>query len=132
MLQTPDGQSVLFAVVPGHVVPDTPLFDPGEGGLKASGVEVLRPIVAALKVNPGRVEIVGHTDGSLQKSARYPSDWELSVDRARAVRDALRDLGLDGARLRYDGRGSIEPASIDGTESVTGDGRITIVLLAGR
>ena len=114
------------------IVPDSSLFEPGEPALKSSSVELLRPIVAALKLNPGRVEVIGHTDGSLQKSARYPSDWELSVDRARAVRDALRDLGLDSTRLRYDGRGSIEPAAADGTRAVSGDGRIEIILLAGR
>jgi type VI secretion system protein ImpK len=115
------------------VVPDVPLFAAGDATLRPAGIDLLRPIAAALQRTPGRVQIIGHTDGTAARSVRYPSDWELSVDRARAVQEALRSLGIAPSRLGYDGRASIEPLRADDrTSTIGGDGRIEIVLLAGR
>jgi len=93
----------------------------------------LRPVAAALQRAPGRVLVVGHTDGKATRSARYPSDWDLSVDRARAVQDALRGLGVAADRLHYDGRADTEPRPApQATAANIGNGRIEIMLLAGR
>jgi type VI secretion system protein ImpK len=115
------------------VVPDVQLFAAGDATLRPTGADSLRPIAAALQRTPGRIQIIGHTDGTAARSVRYPSDWELSVDRARAVQEALRGLGIAPSRLGHDGRASVEPLTADGgTPTVGGDGRIEIVLLAGR
>jgi type VI secretion system protein ImpK len=115
------------------VLPDGQLFEAGDATLRPGSIEWLRPIAAALQRTPGRIQIIGHTDGTAVRSARYPSDWELSVDRARAVQEALRGLGIAPSRLGYDGRASIEPLRVDDRIStIGGDGRIEIVLLAGR
>ena len=115
------------------VVPDAPLFAAGDATLRPAGIDLLRPIAAALQRTPGRIQIIGHTDGTAARSVRYPSDWELSVDRARAVQEALRGFGVAPSRLGYDGRASIEPLRVDDrTSTIGGDGRIEIVLLAGR
>jgi len=115
------------------VVPDVQLFEAHTATLLPPGVGLLRSIAAALQGSPGRIQVVGHTDGSFARSARYPSDWDFSVDQARAVRDALRDLGIETVRLTYDGRAHIEPLSVDGQpRTAWGDGRVEIVLLAGR
>lgn len=115
------------------VVPDVRLFESGDATLRPASIELLRPIAAALQATPGRIQIIGHTDGAAARAARYPSDWELSVDRARVVKEALRGLGVAPSRLGFDGRASIEPLKADDRISSTGgDGRIEIVLLAGR
>ena len=115
------------------VVPDGQLFAAGDATLRPTGTDLLRPIAAALQRTLGRIQIIGHTDGTAARSVRYPSDWELSVDRARAVQEAFRGLGIAPSRLGHDGRASIEPLRADGgTATVGGDGRIEIVLLAGR
>jgi type VI secretion system protein ImpK len=115
------------------VVPEVQLFETGDATLRPAAIDLLRPIAAALLRTPGRIQIIGHTDGTAARSARYPSDWELSVDRARAVQEALRNLGIAPSRLGYDGRASIEPLRVDDrTRATGGDGRIEIVLLAGR
>jgi type VI secretion system protein ImpK len=115
------------------VVPDVQLFAAGDATLGPASIDLLRPIAAALQRTPGRIQIIGHTDGTAARSVRYPSDWELSVDRARAVQEALRGLGIAPSRLGYDGRASIEPLRVDErTSTIGGDGRIEIVLLAGR
>ena len=59
-----------------------------------------------LKENPKySVEIVGHTD-SIGKAE---ANMKLSIDRAKAVQDALVDLGIDPKRLSFRGRGEFEP-----------------------
>jgi type VI secretion system protein ImpK len=115
------------------VVPDHDLFEPGTAKLQPASAQSLRPVAAALQSAPGRVLVVGHTDGKTARSARYPSDWDLSVDRARAVQDALRGLGVEAGRLRYDGRADTEPLpASDPMRAAGGNGRIEIDLLAGR
>jgi type VI secretion system protein ImpK len=115
------------------VVPDHELFEPGTAKLQPASAQFLRPVAAALQSTPGRVLVVGHTDGKTTRSARYPSDWDLSVDRARAVQDALRGLGVEAGRLRYDGRADTEPLpASDPMRAAGGNGRIEIDLLAGR
>jgi type VI secretion system protein ImpK len=115
------------------VVPGKVLFEAGRATLEPSGAELLRKLAPALQGIPGRIQVIGHTEGTVAHSARYPSDWELSVDRARAVEEALHGASLDAARLRYDGRASTEPVGGAGTApAVNGDGRIEIVLLVGR
>ena len=115
------------------VVPGARLFEPGNATLRPASSDLLRPIAAALQLAPGRIRIIGHTDGRVARAARYPSDWELSVDRARAVQDALRELGIETSRTTYDGRAGIEPLKADDPARAPGaDGRVEIVLLAGR
>jgi type VI secretion system protein ImpK len=115
------------------IVPNTKLFEADGALLRPDSTAVLRPIAAALLGTPGRIQVIGHTDRTGERSARYPSDWDLSVDRARAVQQALRDLGVAASRIAYDGRGSIEPLRAgDRVRAVSGAGRIEIILLAGR
>ncbi|MBS0422443.1 MAG: DotU family type IV/VI secretion system protein [Proteobacteria bacterium] len=115
------------------VVPEGRLFAPGESTASANSNDSLQPIAAALKQTPGRIQVIGHTDSTETRSARFASDWDLSVERARVVRDALRTLGVDAARTSHDGHASVEPLPADDpARAISGDGRIEIVLLAGR
>ena len=115
------------------VVPAGQLFEPGNATLLPASIDLLHPIAAGLQLTPGRVQVIGHTDGSFTQSARYPSEWELSVDRARAVQEGLRGAGIEGSRLTYDGRASVEPLlEDDPARPVSGNDRVEIVLLAGR
>jgi hypothetical protein len=49
------------------------------------------------------------------------------------VQTALRGFGIDAARVAFDGRANIEPLRADdGARAVSGNGRVTLVLLVGR
>jgi type VI secretion system protein ImpK len=112
---------------------DDVLFEPGTANLLRSAGPLLRQVAVALLGVAGRVQVIGHTDSAAERSARYPSKWELSVEQARAVQDALRALGLPAARLRYDGRADSEPLGGGGaSQTAARNGRIEIALLAGR
>jgi type VI secretion system protein ImpK len=115
------------------VVPAAQLFEPDNATLLPGAIATLRPIAAALFAAPGRIQVIGHTAAIQARAARYPSDWELSVERARAIESGLHDLGIEAARLTHDGRAAIEPLPAgDPTRAVSGDDRIEIILLAGR
>jgi len=115
------------------LIPDVGLFEPGTATLLPAGLAPLRAVAGALRNTPGRVLVLGHTDGKAPRSARYQSDWDLSVERALAVHDALRGFGVEAGRLGYDGRADTEPLpAADPVRSEHGNGRIEIVLLVGR
>jgi len=62
---------------------------------------------------PGEIDwilrIDGHTDNDPIKTARYPSNWELSTDRAISVVKHLTDAGLPANRLVAAGFGQHHP-----------------------
>lgn len=112
---------------------DDALFEPATANLPSTADQFLRPVAAALQQASGQIQVIGHTDSQFERSARFPSNWELSVERARAVRDALRAMGISEARLRYDGRADTEPlAAADAGQAAAHNGRVEIVLQAGR
>jgi type VI secretion system protein ImpK len=112
---------------------DEALFEAATANLLRAGADSLRPVAAALQGTAGQVLILGHTDSRSERSARFPSNWELSVERARAVRDALLLFGVPPTRMRYDGRADSEPLTSAGAnQAPVHSGRIEIVLLAGR
>ena len=112
------------------IVPGAELFEAGSAALRSGGSELLRAVATALERTPGRIEIIGHTERGEPRASRYPSDWDQSVDRARAVADTLRTSGIDPPRLSFDGHGATEPVA--GGEMPGHEGRIEIVLLVGR
>jgi type VI secretion system protein ImpK len=111
---------------------DDVLFQPATANLMRAGADLLRPMAAALRDTAGQVVVLGHTDSDSERSARFPSNWELSVERARAVHDALLLFGVPTTRLRYDGRADTEPLAGGSKQAPVHSGRIEIVLLAGR
>jgi type VI secretion system protein ImpK len=112
---------------------DDLLFEPATANLLRAGADALRPVAAALQRTAGQVLVLGHTDSHSERSARFPSNWELSVERARAVHDALLLFGVGANRLRYDGRADTEPLTPAGAnQAPVHSGRVEIVLLAGR
>jgi type VI secretion system protein ImpK len=60
------------------------------------------------------VLVTGHTDDQPIRSARYPSNWELSQDRAANVRDLLAAT-VAPARLKAEGKGDADPVAPNDT-----------------
>jgi len=86
------------------IFPETIVFDPGQAQLKPSARSILEKVAALVAAYPRLlVEVQGHTDDRPIRSRRYPSNWELSVDRATQVVKALIGLGLNPVQIS--GRG---------------------------
>jgi type VI secretion system protein ImpK len=65
-------------------------FEPG-GAVVASAYRPLLPRIAqALATLKGNVLITGHTDNQPIRTARFPSNWHLSQERADVVRRIRR------------------------------------------
>lgn len=64
---------------------DNILFDSGKADLKQESKEILTEINNLLLKYKKRIKIEGHTDNVPMNTAKYPSNWELSVGRAISV-----------------------------------------------
>lgn len=86
--------------------PERILFDPGRAELKLSIQPILDKVGSLALAHPYfLVEVQGHTDDRPINTKRYPSNWELSVDRATQVAKALIGLGLAPAQISVKGFG---------------------------
>jgi len=87
------------------------LFNSGS----ATVLDAFKPIAArvAEKLNKeeGAIRIIGHTDNApISKSnVRFPSNYQLSVERAKSVAALLRPLLTKPDRLQTDGKGETAP-----------------------
>jgi chemotaxis protein MotB len=101
------GQQITIARRADHlflIFPETIVFDPGQAQLKTSARSILEKVASLASTRPHLlVEVQGHTDDKPIHNRRYPSNWELSVDRAMQVVKALIGLGLNPVQIS--GRG---------------------------
>ena len=93
---------------------DDVLFDFEKSTLRAKAQPIIRQAATFLKNNPGRTAVVeGHTDA--MGDARF--NQMLSVERARAVKDALIAQGLDASRIQTNGLGETQPVDNNNTRA---------------
>ena len=85
------------------------LFGPGSASIAPTYTPTLMRIAKALAAAPGQVLVTGHTDNVPIMSARFPSNWHLSQERARSVLLLLAAYGVPAQRLRAEGHGDAEP-----------------------
>lgn len=107
-----------------------PMFDLSSAELKPYSRELLREIGKALNGVPNRVSLAGHTDASqFSGGERGFSNWELSANRANALRRELIIGGMDDNKvLRVVGLASTLP--FDRNDPLNpANRRITIVVL---
>jgi type VI secretion system protein ImpK len=89
-------------------------FEPGSAEVAERVKPLLGRIAEALSQVPGAVLVTGHTDNQPIRSVRYPSNWQLSQDRATAVRTLLA-TGVKPDRLKAEGRANAEPVDDNAT-----------------
>ena len=90
--------------------PERIMFDSGRSELKGAVRPFLEKVALFIQDQPNvSIEIHGHTDDRPINSPRFPSNWELSADRATQVAKALVGLGTDPARLSVRGFGEYRP-----------------------
>jgi len=107
------------------------LFDSGSATIKPVHQALLLRIAEALKTEPGKVLITGHTDNiPIKRSLRFPSNWHLSQQRAEAVVKMLVAAGAGAVeRFTAEGRADKEPLVPNDTgESRAHNRRVEIVL----
>lgn len=89
-------------------------FAPGSASIDAGALTTLDKIAAALVKNPGTVLVQGHSDNVPIRSLRFPSNWELSKERALSVQRLLA-RSVDPQRLKAEGMADSEPVAANDT-----------------
>jgi len=74
--------------------------------------------------------VTGHTDSSPIRTVRFPSNWNLSQERADVVRGMLAARLAAPTRVRAEGRADTEPvAANDVAENKARNRRVEVMLL---
>ena len=94
---------------------DQVTFDPGQAIVKDQFKPLAAKIAAILDHEPGRIRVIGHTDNTPIKTVRFPSNWHLSMDRAKAVAALLKQGLTDPTRIDVDGKGPDVPIASNTT-----------------
>ena len=98
-----DGRGVVVRV-DGQV-----LYQQGEADLKTEAASMLTRIAGLVKGTEHLVMIEGHTDDVPIRTARYPSNWELSTARAISGMQFLVDNGVEAERVGVAGYADLRP-----------------------
>ena len=105
------------------------LFASGATNVLPAYLPVLTRVADALATRPGQVMISGYTDNQPIRTARYPSNFELSRERAEQVAAILKSRGVAPERLRSQGLGDAQPVADNRTpEGRSRNRRVEVVL----
>jgi type VI secretion system protein ImpK len=117
------------AAIPIVRIADPAMFAPASAVLQPASRPLLERIAAALRNQSGSLQVIDYTDDQPVRTVRFPSNFQLSVARANAVRAVIaRDLG-DPARVSAEGRADADPIASNATaEGREQNRRIEIVL----
>jgi len=129
-----DGGQLTVSIDAGRIVinlPNNVLFNTGSANLNSEGKQAMTQIGEVLsQFTDRRFQIEGHTDNVPIKSARYPSNWELSTARALAVVHLLTEMGVTPENISAAGFGEFRPRADNETEEGRRlNRRIEIVML---
>ena len=115
-----------------HVVSDGVLYDAESALLRPDGVRVLNAVAPTLTGLPNPLRIEGHTNSiPVTPGGRYPSNWELSTDRATTVVRYLITRGIPAPRMSATGYADTQPLIPDADPAaVTVNRRVDVVLVS--
>lgn len=90
---------------------------------------LLANIAEVLRELPNRIAVTGHTSSDRSEERQNYSNWDLSADRANAVRAILAEHGVDEHRFAsVSGKADAEPLFPDDS-FLTANRRVSILLL---
>lgn len=105
------------------------LFGAGSAVVEEKSVALLQRIGAALKDEPGSVQVVGYTDNQPIRTVRFPSNYQLSAARAEAASAIVAKMIGEPTRLSTEGRADADPIASNATsEGRAANRRIEIIL----
>lgn len=113
-------------------IQDTLLFESGSADITPKAREVLEKIINVLAAAPNYIKVEGHTDNLPINTARFPSNWELSVLRATNVVHIMQGkIATD--RLSATGYGEYRPIAKNDTEAGRNlNRRVDLVILRSK
>ena len=108
------------------------LFETSKSTLREDSKAVLSSIAELLSSIDNTIVVEGHTDNRPISTAEFPSNWELSVDRAvNVVKYFVENTGIDPKRLSATGYGEHHPVVPNDTEeNMAKNRRVNILIIA--
>lgn len=112
-------------------VSESAFFDLGSAELRPEAEKILDLIAVLLLRIPNHIRIEGHTDNLPIKTGKYPSNWELSVNRATVcIRYLIVKHNFRPERISALGYGKYRPiASNETPEDRAKNRRVDIIVL---
>jgi chemotaxis protein MotB len=99
-----------------RVLTDQLLFASGQATLQPAGFPLLNEVAQLLNVDQSHpITVEGHTDNVPISSSEFPSNWELSTDRATTVVRYLIAKGVNRERLGAVGYADLHPLASNAT-----------------
>jgi len=93
-------------------------FESGSDRLRPEFIAILKDLMKIINEMPEReIRVEGHTDNVPIRTARFPSNWELSSARALAVVKYMYEHGADPAKLSAIGYGEFRPIHPNNTDA---------------
>jgi chemotaxis protein MotB len=107
-------------------------FPSGEDFIDPATYPIVEKIAALLTSHPNRIRLEGHTDSVPIRTARFPSNWELSTARAIAMLRLLTErFQVNPLQLVVAGYADTSPVGPNDTEEGRGrNRRVDIVILS--
>jgi type VI secretion system protein ImpK len=110
-------------------IPGDGLFASGSAAADRRFEPTFARVAQALNSVPGPVVVTGHTDNKPIRTARFPSNWELSTERAKSVMKVMAGSMADPSRLRAEGLADSDPVAPNDTEDNRRKNRRVMVIL---
>ncbi|NNM74650.1 type VI secretion system protein TssL, long form [Enterovirga aerilata] len=105
------------------------LFAPGQADVKPEFAALIHRLTALLDKEPGALKVVGHTDSQPIKNVRFPSNFHLSQERAKAVAGLMKAKLTRPERIEVEGKGADVPiAPNDTVEGRAKNRRVEILI----
>jgi len=126
------GVNVSYSNQGAHITfEDFLLFNFGKADINLGGLAFLDKMATLIQKIPYPVRVEGHTDNVPLHTARYPSNWELSIARAVSVVKYFAESGkINPQRLSAAGYGETRPlVPNDSPANRTRNRRVEIVLV---
>jgi len=107
-------------------------FAPDNSALTATAQQVVDAIAAPLKSQSRQISVEGHAN--VLPSSQYPTNWELSSDRAtKVLRRFVEAGGVSGGQISAVGFGDARPdVAGDSPEALAANRRVDIVVLSSQ
>jgi chemotaxis protein MotB len=91
------------------ILQDTILFKSGSADIDPKYYPLLDSIYKIISSLPNPIEIDGYTDNTPIHTPIFPSNWELSTDRAASVAKYFISKGFDPSKIKIAGYGKYHP-----------------------
>ncbi|MDN3719141.1 OmpA family protein [Roseibium salinum] len=85
-------------------------FDVAAATLRPEFQLLVEQVAQTLDEVGGEILVVGHTDSDpIRNNPRFPTNWHLSVERAKSVAGVMQSILREPDRVEVEGRGADEP-----------------------